>query len=171
MRKLFFTFLFGVLVLTLFSQEKNQVIMDTSINQEILFGYCDREAFSNDLFKEWFNIEYESYEIDSVSLSTVDFENNLQPEITIIMGTWCSDSRREVPRFYKILNKLGYDQDNLTLINVNRQKEAGEISLDHLNIKLVPTIIVYENGAEKGRIIESPINSLEKDFAEILIKK
>ena len=170
MKNTFFTLLFGVLVIPLFSQELNQVVMDTSINKEILLGYCDREAFEHELFNEWFNTEFKSYEVDSASLSSVDFQNHPQPEITIIMGTWCSDSRREVPRFYKILDKLEFDEDNLTIISVNRQKQAGDIETEHLNVELVPTFIFYENGIEKGRIIETPIHSLEKDFAEILAK-
>lgn len=168
MKKLIFTFLSGVLVFPLFSQEINQVIMDTSINKEILFGYCDRDAFENELFKAWFTEEYESYKIDEKTLEKMDFDNNSQPEITIVMGTWCSDSRREIPRFYKILDKLEYDEDKLTLITINRQKNAGDIEIGHLNVELVPTLIFYENGIEKGRIIESPKKSLEKDMIKIL---
>lgn len=168
MKKTFLISLLGVLISPLFSQYLNHVIMDTSINEEILFGYCDRDAFENELFNTWFTEEYESYKLDEKALTEIDFKNNSQPEITIVMGTWCSDSRREVPRFYKIMEKLEYDFDNLTLITVNRQKKAGDIEIDNLNVELVPTLIFYENGVEKGRIIESPVKSLEKDMVEIL---
>jgi hypothetical protein len=37
-----------------------------------------------------------------------------------------------------------------------------------MNIVRVPTIIVYENNIESGRIIENPVTSLEQDMVKIL---
>ncbi len=34
------------------------------------------------------------------------------------MGTWCGDSKRETPRFYKILDETGFNQNNFELITV-----------------------------------------------------
>ncbi len=87
------------------------------------------------------------------------------------MGTWCSDSRREVPRFYKILDELNYPEEKVELINVDRNKVGIENSVDSLNIELVPTFIIYSKGEEIGRIIETPKESLEKDLAKILNKQ
>jgi len=168
MRKLLLTLFSAVLFIPLSGQELNQIVMDSSINREILLGYCNRSGFENSLFNDWFSAEYNSYSVDTNSLASVDFENKTQPEITIIMGTWCSDSRREIPRLYKILDQLGYDEDNLTLITVNRKKTAGDIPVEDYEVELVPTIIFYEGGEEIGRIIESPDKSLEKDIAKIL---
>jgi len=84
------------------------------------------------------------------------------------MGTWCSDSRREVPNFYKILDKLNYPDNKITLINVDRKKNGIEIDVSKLNIELVPTFIVYRNNTEIGRIIETPNESLERDLLKIL---
>ena len=86
------------------------------------------------------------------------------------MGTWCSDSRREVPRFFKILDKLNYDQKNVTLICVDRKKAAQTGNVDKLKIELVPTLIFYKDNAEIGRIVESPKETLEKDLMKIVMK-
>lgn len=84
------------------------------------------------------------------------------------MGTWCSDSREQIPAFYKILDELNYPSDKVTLICVDRKKKGLSNEADGLNIELVPTIIFYRNGEEIGRIIETPQESLEKDLLGII---
>ena len=86
------------------------------------------------------------------------------------MGTWCSDSRREVPRFYKILDEIEYPSENVSLINVNRDIEGLGDEVTGLEIHFVPTFIFYRNDEEIGRIVEIPYESLEKDMLE-LVKK
>ena len=86
----------------------------------------------------------------------------------MVLGTWCGDSRREVPRFYKILESLEYDLENMTVICVNTSKTADGTNVDQLNIQKVPTIIYYKDEIELGRIIESPQESLEKDMSSIV---
>jgi thiol-disulfide isomerase/thioredoxin len=84
------------------------------------------------------------------------------------MGSWCSDSRREVPRFYKILDRLKFDQNKLTLFCVDRSKKDSADDTSKLNIESVPTFIFYRKEKEIGRIIESPKETLEKDIQKIV---
>ena len=87
------------------------------------------------------------------------------------MGTWCEDSHREVPRLFKILEALNYPEAKLTMIAVNRKKEAPSGEEGPFNIQKVPTIIVQKYGKEIGRIIENPSTGyLERDLLEILKK-
>jgi thiol-disulfide isomerase/thioredoxin len=85
-------------------------------------------------------------------------------DITIVMGTWCSDSRREVPRFYKLFENLDFNIDDIKLINVDTKKEAEGTTVSELNIERVPTFIFKRGGEEIGRIIETPDESLEADM-------
>ena len=91
------------------------------------------------------------------------------------MGTWCGDSRREVPRVLKMLDCCGFDMRNLTLVMVGNGDTLYKKSPQHeeagRNIARVPTIIAEQKGAEIGRIIEFPISSLEKDMLSILKKE
>ena len=97
----------------------------------------------------------------------------LSKEITItaIIGTWCGDSKLYVPQFYKVLDAIGFADPNLTLLEVDEEKKAINGSIDELNIKSVPTFIVYKKGEELGRIIESPKQTLELDLLEIITDK
>ena len=91
--------------------------------------------------------------------------------IVLVMGTWCEDSHREVPRLFKILEAVDFPDNKLTMIAVNRKKEAPSGEEGIYNIQKVPTIIVQKYGKEIGRIIESPKTGyLERDLLEILKK-
>ncbi len=84
------------------------------------------------------------------------------------MGTWCSDSQREVPRFYKILTDAGYNDKRVKIIAVDKSKEAIVVDIKNLDIEKVPTFIIYKDDIEVGRIIETPKKSLEKDLWKIV---
>lgn len=152
------------------AQQKNKIVADEKSNKPILIGLIDRTAFADSNFSWWYEPEYNNYELDS---SIVDSLRNYLTDdvsIKIVFGTWCSDSRREVPRFLKLLDRLKFATNKLTLICVNRNKEADEINLQNLNIELVPTFIIYKKNEEIGRIIETPKTTLERDIKNILSK-
>ena len=83
------------------------------------------------------------------------------------MGTWCGDSKRETPHFYKILEEAGFNFKNLELITVNRSKRTPDNLQKGLNIFKVPTFIFYKNEKEIGRYVEYARESLEKDMLKI----
>jgi hypothetical protein len=59
------------------------------------------------LVDEWYYEEFNSYEPDIELLNNLESSGGLAGvDITIVMGTWCSDSRREVPRFTSFLRTL-----------------------------------------------------------------
>lgn len=151
-----------------FSQDINQVIVDPYIGEEILYGYCNRQGLASGTFSSWFDPEYHSYNIDDAVIFNVNLDLLMNCDITIVMGTWCSDSRREVPRLFKILDYIHYPEYKLKLICVDRKKNADGTEVQDLNIELVPTIIFFNEEQEIGRIIESPVESLEADMAKIL---
>ncbi len=151
-------------------QDKCELTVDAKSGKPMLIGLARTVDFQDTNFYQWFNSEYTNYKPDS---STVEFlKNNLKgKKILIVMGTWCSDSRREVPRFIKSLDAAGFPESEYKIITVDRKKEAPGFDPDTLNIEYVPTFIVYENGKEIGRIIETPIETLEIDLKNILAKK
>jgi len=161
-------FLLSVLItLPLFAQEYNSIVKDEKTGKPMLIGFTTREAFNDTSFSWWWNSAYNMYEIDTVTAKVLE-EKLEDVDITIVMGTWCSDSRREVPHFYKLLDEIGYPSDKITLITVNRDKKGKGDEVDGLNINFVPTFIFYKEGKELGRIVESPYNTLEEDLLEIL---
>lgn len=151
----------------------NQLSKDSRGN-DMLLGKCTRSALVQVPFADWFNSNYDSYVVDSF---TCNFIRPLLAgkSITIFMGTWCGDSKREVPRVLKMLDCCNFPATNLTLVMVSNKDSLYKKSPQHeevgKNIVRVPTIIIEQKGAEIGRIIEFPKTSLEKDMLSILRKE
>jgi hypothetical protein len=154
---------------SLLPQEKCKLVVDENSGKQMLIGEITRDAFKDTSFSWWFNAEYDTYNIDKQVLDSISQKLN-DVNITIVLGTWCSDSRREVPRFFKILDSLGYSSNKVKMIAVDRNKEDLDGEVDSLSIELVPTIIFYREGKEIGRVEETPRETLEKDFNKIVWK-
>lgn len=132
-----------------------------------LSGIANKDSFKDDSFKSWFNSRYSEYNVDK---EIVDKLTTALKGYTIkgFMGTWCGDSKRETPRFYKILDETGFDQNNFELITVNRDKKTPDNLQEGLNIIRVPTFIFYKGNKEVGRYVEYPRETIEKDILKIV---
>lgn len=121
--------------------------------------------------KAWFERGYNAYSPDQELVNAFGKAmKNHDYQIDVYMGTWCGDSRREVPRLYKLLEMIDFDMDKLSVVAVNHAKQIPNVSpevANQLNIRHVPTIIFYENGKETERFVESATESLVKDLTKI----
>ncbi len=168
--RVFFLFLLFQFSLTLNAQIYNQKVLINKTGDVILIGECTRDVFQDKEFREWFNEEYNTYKY-SLKTQQLDSLKDKIPNLTftIVMGTWCSDSRFHFPHFMAILDYLDVKPDQYQIIAVNRNKNAITVPIDHLNIERIPTFIIYENEKELGRIVESPLKSLEEDLLDIIL--
>lgn len=148
--------------------QEYQLVKDNVTDEMMIVGISSREVYQDENFSSWFNSEYTNYSIDAklMDQNKNKFEGKL---IKVVLGTWCSDSQREVPRFVKILDFLNFPSDKVLFINVNREKIGLSNEVEGLGIDFVPTFIIYENGEELGRIIETPENSLEEDLIKFVM--
>jgi len=134
---------------------------------EIQVGKYERKALQQGDFGKHFLEQYQNYEPD------IDVLNRLKNRIynysiTIVLGTWCSDSQEQVPMFFKILDNIDYNTNDVKIICIDRSKKAGDTDISDLNIERVPTFIFHKDNLEKGRIIEIPQETLEKDIQKII---
>nr|WP_298997559.1 thioredoxin family protein [uncultured Allomuricauda sp.] len=154
-------------------QEFNQeVVLENG--KKFMVGKINQKGLESEPYADWFKPGYESYMVDEQM--TRMFKKNLgKHDIKLFLGTWCGDSKREVPRILKILEKSGFSKKQLEIVALDRRKEyykkspTGEEKA--WNIIKVPTIIFLKDGKEVNRIVESPIESLEEDMAQILLGK
>ena len=145
----------------------NQAVYDKQSKTKMLVGLSNRGGLQQDSFSVWFYKEYGAYALNNEAVQVINNDSKYL-SIKLFMGTWCGDSRREVPRIYRILDAVGFDESHLTLINVDREKNCPGGEEKGQNIHYVPTVILYKNGSEIGRIIETPVQLLEEDMAAIL---
>ncbi|MBI5648370.1 MAG: thioredoxin family protein [Ignavibacteriae bacterium] len=117
----------------------------------------------------WFGTEFIRYTPSQAELDQLPAQ---MKDVTIVcvLGTWCEDSRREVPRMVRILQSMrDFDPARFVLIGTTKDKKSpgGEHAL--YNIEKVPTFIIQRKGEEIGRIVEAPVGMLERDLLGILL--
>nr|WP_321235995.1 tetratricopeptide repeat protein [uncultured Psychroserpens sp.] len=136
-----------------------------------LLGKIDKDGLTSANYNSWFSKNYNDYNADKSTLKSIATQLNAY-QITLFMGTWCGDSKKEVPRFYKILEACNFPENQLTVVAVSRKADMYKQSPKHeeagLNIHRVPTFIFYKDGKEVNRIVEHPVESLEKDILNII---
>jgi thiol-disulfide isomerase/thioredoxin len=132
-----------------------------------LVGYANKQSFNQAPYITWFNKNFEAYTPDTATIFSLKKELK-NYTIKGFMGTWCGDSKRETPPFYKILELTDFNLNNFELITVNRRKKTPNNLQEGLNIIRVPTFIFYKDGKEIGRYVERPRESLEKDILKIV---
>ena len=151
---------------------KNFLILSISIFIAFSFINADRVDKSKNnllgdiqiqnLFTEYplFKFRYDNYEVtDQINLSDLE-----DISVVIMFGTWCHDSKREVPRMLRILDSAGVGTEKISLIGVDTKKAEPKGREKLYNLRNTPTLILLKNGKEVGRIIERPNVSLEADL-------
>lgn len=101
----------------------------------------------------WFQ-EHEALYTPANSIVKTFSENRDSINFMIFFGTWCADSHYVIPRFYKIIEKSGFNKNHITLFGLDRTKKDAAHFATNFNIAHVPTIIVLKNGKEIGRVVE-----------------
>lgn len=110
-----------------------------------------------------FEHEFSSYQVSHEDIELIKSVSS-PIHLTALFGTWCHDSVREIPRLTKLLVHASNNNITSTLIAVDRQKNTD----DTYRLRYTPTIIVYQNNQEIGRIVESPKQSIAKDIVNML---
>ena len=147
-----------------------EVVESSDEQQDMLIGKFTKEDLLKAPYNGWFNAEYDNFKPSATAMETI--KNNISNyEILIFMGTWCGDSKREVPKLLKILDEVGYDFSNLTMVGVNRNKTTPENHEKDWNLDRVPTIIFIKDGKEINRFVEYPEETIEADIAKIVSKQ
>lgn len=160
-------FLYVLFSISLLSCSPKMVTNATIDEKGNLNGLVQKSDFEKEPFSSWFNEGYNIYNPDKQTIEAI------KPllkgvKIKAVMGTWCGDSRREVPQFYKILDLCDFNYKNLEMITVNRGKKSPGNEQEGLEITNVPTFIFYKDGKEINRYVEYARVSLEKDILSIL---
>ena len=162
-----------IIVLAITSAQAQQFNKEVKVESKapVLLGKINQDALSNNTYGEWFNKNQTAFTPNTAIINQL--KNELPTyTITAFMGTWCGDSKREVPKFYKVLEEANYPMDRLTMVGVSRDRETYKQSPggeeEGLHIHRVPTFIIYKDGKEVNRIVESPVESIEDDLLQIV---
>ena len=133
--------------------------IETKIKQHLGSIEIEELFYQYPIFKK----SYDNYVPLELSTLKVDDIN-----VFVFFGTWCHDSKRELPKALKIFNKIGINDENIELIAVGIDKKEPLGRAAKLNLVYTPTLIFFRESKEIGRIIEKPDISLEKDIELII---
>ena len=138
---------------------------------KILKGFVSRKELATDTAFAWFAQNQQDYTPNQNTLQAFKANKNLI-HILVFGGTWCDDTRYILPKFFMLADAAGIAPDRITLLGVDHDKKTIEHLSEIFNIINVPTIIIFKNGKEFGRVVEYGRSGLfDKDLGEILTKK
>jgi len=140
-----------------------------------LLNEVELSQLKHEPYAAWYSKNNEEYQPSAEIIEALKKTNPTKYKVKIFFGSWCGDSKRELPKMTKVLEKLSFPQKNITLIGVDDSTEVYKQSPQRqeagMNIFRVPTFIVYENGKEVGRIVEYPTETMERDLLKIFARK
>ena len=140
-------------------------------DRAILVGGVTRADLARPPYSEWFEPQYSRYQPDASVME------RLRPilagvSIEAYFGTWCGDSRRQIPRLARLLDLAGVDEARLNLVALSDRAMEFKQSPGRPEAKRyvhrTPTIVVIRDGREIGRIVETPSVTLDSDLLAIL---
>jgi thiol-disulfide isomerase/thioredoxin len=132
-----------------------------------LTGHVTRVALED--YETWKTLRAQDYTPDAAAVQTIA-DRGKDVRVLAIVATWCPDSKREVPRFFKIYDQARLGMGKVTLVAVDRSKKDAEGLTAKHDISRVPTFVFFRGDKEIGRVVERAVTTLEQDIAAILAK-
>jgi thiol-disulfide isomerase/thioredoxin len=117
----------------------------------IILGVQKRKTLETAPYDTWFATAHKEHTLDTATIMTIKGEL-AATDITVFMGTWCEDSQRETPAFYKIMDLAGIDSDSFKLITVSEEKDTPEGLEKGMDITNVPTFI-FSQKLKQGKFL------------------
>ncbi len=93
--------------------------------------------------------------------------------VTVYLGTWCGDSKRELARLWRALDDLVGASGReapfaVRYVAVARDKKEPAALVAGSDLQYVPTFVVEREGQEVGRIVETAPQGIERDLLALL---
>ena len=113
---------------------------------------------------------YDKYEPPAEMIDALKTRLGSGMKIDVYLGTWCPDSRNNVPLFLKILDRAAVTVP-VRYFNVPRKSPRDtKYYVEAMQVERVPSFIFYRDGKEIGRIIENPKASMVEDMMDIVFQ-
>lgn len=163
MKKYFPVVLFCLVALTSIAQKKK------------ILGTCSVNDLKQEPYSAWYTSGLNDYVPNAEILDQLKKQKTSKITFKVFFGSWCGDSKRELPRMSRIFNELSIPEKNIQWIAVDDSstfyKQSPQREEKGLNIYRVPTFIAYDKNVEIGRITEFPVETLERDLLKIVSRQ
>lgn len=165
MKKLLF--ILSLFVTQLVFAQSAEITKDGSGNK-IIKGFITKNDLATDTAFAWYAQNQKGYEPEPRALQAFQ---SAKDSIFILAfgGTWCSDTKNLLPKFFVLTDAAGFSPDHITLLGVDRSKKTVHHLAEAFKIINVPTFIVLKNGQEVGRVVEyGKYGMFDKELGEII---
>jgi hypothetical protein len=133
-----------------------------------LTGQVTRAAL--EAYPDWEQLRAQDYAPDAATVAAI--RDQIQGvDALLFVASWCPDSKRDVPRLFKIMDQAGFPGSRVTMHALDRTKKDAAGLTVKWNVERVPTFIFLRGGKEIGRVVERPKATLEADILQILGNK
>jgi hypothetical protein len=86
----------------------------------------------------------------------------------LLGGEWSAESQREMPQVRAVMQAAGIGPEHIQIIAVDQDLSEPTGTAQSLGVTGLPTLVVYRNGFEAGRIVGKPRVSWEEDLRAVL---
>jgi tetratricopeptide (TPR) repeat protein len=136
-----------------------------------LWGIVTIDNLQKAPYDVWFKKNYADYKPNPTVIETLKSLKINDFKVRIFFGTWCGDTKREMPRLLKVLDEIGFPKEKITFIAMSSADSTYKQSKNReergYNIFRVGCYVFEKNGVEVNRIYELPVLSMERDVLAI----
>lgn len=126
-------------------------------------------------YSDWYTKNFEAYLPNASVVEAIKKTKSSKYTMRIFFGSWCGDSKRELPKMMRLLKEIGFPEANISIVGVDDSTEVYKQSPGkqeaELSIFRVPTFIIYDGKNEVSRIVEYPVESMERDLLKIFSRQ
>lgn len=152
------------------AQTQYEIDKDAKTGLKVLKGILSVDILNSDTSFHWMHENISWYKPKPEVLANLAAVKDTV-HIMALIGTWCEDTHYIFPQLLKMLAQAGFDMNKLSIIGVDRSKTSIGSFTQALAMRKTPTIIVYKNGIEVGRVEEyGKYGIVDQELAEIFAK-
>lgn len=138
-----------------------------SNTKKVIKGKVTMQALMNDSALPWFYTGVNNYQPNDNMLNYIK-DNRGKFNVVAVAGTWDDQSQRLLPALYKIMILAGSPDEQVLTFGADEKLQFD--APEDYKVKKLPTIILFREGKEIGRVSGEVGESLESDMAKILLK-
>ena len=144
-----------------------EITKDASGNK-IIKGFMTKNDLAGDTAFAWYAQNQKGYTPEQGALQAFKSAKD-SIHILAFAGTWCSDTKNLLPKFFVLTEAAGFPQDHITLLGVDHNKKTIHHLAEAFKVINVPTFIILKNGQEVGRVVEyGKYGMFDKELGEII---
>ena len=134
--------------------------------EAMALGWVDRTVLEQPQFSQ-FKTVYDTVQVNRTMVAFIRQASDSVQWI-VFFGTWCGDSKRQVPMFLKVADSAGIPRERIKLYGLDRSLKDDKGLAEKYRVRSVPTFIFLKDGKEIGRITETPTIGMEADMLTIM---